>query len=76
MNASIVDVLSTLLVCSLFSQDVEAIKFLGYGAMLRDNNHGCSKLHPNTAKGKKLTNRKCSLQQNHSSRNLRDMCKS
>ncbi|CAJ2660528.1 unnamed protein product [Trifolium pratense] len=41
--------LSALLICTFFKQDVEA-KHIGYGAIGRDINPGCSPKHPELCK--------------------------
>ncbi|PNX70961.1 hypothetical protein L195_g057917 [Trifolium pratense] len=42
--------LSALLICTFFTQDVEAKKFIGYGAIGRDISPGCSPKHPELCK--------------------------
>ncbi|GAU27124.1 hypothetical protein TSUD_104330 [Trifolium subterraneum] len=42
--------LSALLICTFFTQDVEATKYIGYGGMGRDTSPGCSPIHPELCK--------------------------
>ncbi|GAU27123.1 hypothetical protein TSUD_104320 [Trifolium subterraneum] len=44
--------LSALMICSLFTQNVEAEKVIGYGAIGRNANPGCSPKHPELCKDK------------------------